>query len=96
MSEAKEEQTEQIRESRLVWTGFIGSVVMGLCCVTPMLVVPLGLLGLSAWTGYLDDVLLSALAVFIGITVYGLYRECRVRPWSCCDKQQTRDVSDGG
>ncbi|MEP6601958.1 MAG: mercury resistance system transport protein MerF [Nitrospirota bacterium] len=70
---------EQKRQSRLVWAGLIGSVVVGLCCVTPILVALLGLLGLGALTGYLDDVLLSALAVFVGVTVYGLYRERRPR-----------------
>ena len=91
-----EERTGEQRESRLVWAGLIGSVVLGLCCLTSILVAPLGLLGLAGLIGYLDDVLLSALAVVVGVTVYGLYRKRRMRQWSCCDKQQTRDLSDRG
>ncbi|MBA2252392.1 MAG: mercury resistance system transport protein MerF [Nitrospirales bacterium] len=78
---------EQKRQSRLVWAGLIGSVIVGLCCFIPMLVALLGLLGLAALTGYVDCVLLTALAVFVGVRVYGLYRERRPRQWSYCDEQ---------
>jgi mercuric ion transport protein len=78
---------EQKRQSRLVWAWRIGSVIVGLCCFTPMLVALLGLRGLAALTGYVDGVLLSALAVFVAVTGYGLYRERRPRQRSCCDEQ---------
>ncbi len=39
---------------RLMRTGIVGSVICGLGCVTPIFVVALGAVGLSAMTGYLD------------------------------------------
>lgn len=47
----------------------IGTVLVALCCFTPLLVVVLGTIGLSAFTSYLDYVLLPALVVMIVITV---------------------------
>ena len=47
---------------------------MALCCFTPLLVVLLGAVGLSAWLGWLDFVLLPALALFLCITAYALIR----------------------
>ncbi|MBL4692042.1 MAG: mercury resistance system transport protein MerF [Magnetovibrio sp.] len=53
-------------------TGLIGSGVLAVCCFTPFLVIVLGGVGLSAWLGWLDYVLLPALAIFMGVAVYGL------------------------
>ena len=47
----------------LVKTGIIGAVIAALCCATPVLVILLGAVGMSALTGYLDYVLLPALAL---------------------------------
>jgi mercuric ion transport protein len=58
-------------------TGIIGSVVTAICCATPILVLALGAFGLSAWLGWVDYVLLPMLAVFIGMTAYGLWRRRR-------------------
>jgi len=55
--------------------GIIGTVIAALCCFTPILVVLLGLVGLSALTGYLDYVLLPALGFFAVLTVYALVRK---------------------
>lgn len=44
------------------------------CCFTPVLVLALGAVGLSAWLGWLDAVLIPLLAAFIGLTAYGLVR----------------------
>jgi mercuric ion transport protein len=44
------------------------------CCFTPVLVVALGVLGISAAVGWLDYVLLPAFSVFAGTTVYALVR----------------------
>jgi len=41
-----------------------------LCCFTPVLVLLLGVVGLSGLVGYLDFVLLPALAAFVGIVAY--------------------------
>jgi len=61
-------------QDKLLWTGATGSVIAAICCFTPLLVVLLGALGLSAWLGWLDNLLLPALALFLGITVYALAR----------------------
>jgi mercuric ion transport protein len=45
-----------------------GTAVVALCCFTPLLVLVLGLVGLSAVTPYLDYVLFPALAVLLGVT----------------------------
>ena len=63
----------------LVKTGIIGVVVAAVCCATPVLVILLGAVGLSALTGYLDYVLLPALALCIGLIGFGLYRQRRSR-----------------
>ena len=61
-------------KDRLLSTGVIGTVVAALCCFTPILVWLLAGIGLSAAIAYLDMVLLPALAVFIAITGYALWR----------------------
>ena len=66
----------------LLKTGVAGSVVAALCCATPVLVILFGVLGLSAWVGWLDYVLIPALLVFIGITIYALRR--RHEEAACC------------
>ena len=58
----------------LLRTGIAGSVVAALCCATPILVILFGVLGLSAWAGWLDYVLIPALVVFVGVTIYALLR----------------------
>lgn len=63
---------------RLLRVGITGTVIAALCCFTPILVVLLGVVGLSALAWWLDFVLLPALAVFAGITVYALWRRRRM------------------
>jgi len=57
--------------------GIIGTVIAALCCFTPILVILLAAVGLSWAVGYLDYVLLPALFVFIGLTIYALWRRQR-------------------
>ncbi len=64
-------------DRRLLKIGIVGTVVAALCCFTPVLVVLLGAVGLSAVLGWLDYVLLPALAIFIGIVAYALVRQRR-------------------
>ena len=66
-------------DKMLLRTGIIGAVVTALCCVTPMLVIPLAAIGLSAWVGWLDYVLFPALALFLGLTIYAIVRMRRRR-----------------
>lgn len=58
----------------LLGAGLIGTAIAALCCFTPILVVLVGLIGLSAMVGYLDYVLLPALAFFVGLTIYAVWR----------------------
>ena len=58
--------------------GIVGTVIVALCCFTPLLVVLLGIVGLSAVTGYLDYVLLPALFFFIGLTIYAFRQHRKI------------------
>ena len=63
--------------SNLLKFGVIGSIITAICCFTPVLVVLLGAVGFSSLTGYLDVVLLPALAIFLAITGYALWKRSR-------------------
>lgn len=58
----------------ILTTGIIGTVIAALCCFTPVLVILFGVVGLSAIVGYLDYILLPALAFFVLLTIYALWR----------------------
>lgn len=58
----------------LLKVGLIGTAITALCCFTPILVILLGAVGLSALLGTLDYVLLPALIIFAGIFIYALLR----------------------
>ncbi|MSO92126.1 MAG: mercury resistance system transport protein MerF [Rhodospirillales bacterium] len=58
----------------LLRTGVIGTAIAALCCFTPILVVLLTAVGLSAAIGWLDYVLFPALAMFLGLAVYAFLR----------------------
>jgi mercuric ion transport protein len=66
-----------MNDRNLLKVGIIGTVIAALCCFTPILVILLGVVGLSTLVGWLDIVLLPALALFAGITVYALWRKQR-------------------
>ena len=59
---------------------FIGVVLSGVACVTPLIVIGLGAIGLGAWTDRLDMVLLAALMVFVGIAFYRHRVACQRAP----------------
>lgn len=63
--------------SKLLKIGITGSIIAAICCFTPFLVVLLGALGLSAWLGWLDIVLLPALVIFLAITGYALWKRSK-------------------
>ncbi|WP_029131833.1 mercury resistance system transport protein MerF [Sedimenticola selenatireducens] len=75
----------------LLRVGVIGTVVAALCCFTPVLIVLLGVVGLSAISGYLDYVLLPALALFLGLTIYAVWR--RRQAEECCTPAHKGDES---
>lgn len=53
-----------------------GTGLVALCCFTPILVILLGAVGLSAFTPYLDFVLLPALVIMIVLSIIS-YRRWR-------------------
>jgi mercuric ion transport protein len=61
----------------LLKTGIAGTIVAAVCCFTPLLVILLGVVGFSAAVGWLDYVLLPALAFFVGLTLFALWRKRR-------------------
>lgn len=70
------------KNSTLLKLGIGGTIIVALCCFTPILLILLGVVGLSALTGYLDYVLLPSLMVFVGITIYALQK--RRLAQACC------------
>jgi mercuric ion transport protein len=65
------------KATTLLKTGIIGSIIAALCCFTPVLVILFGAVGLSSLVGYLDFVLLPALALFVCITIYAMARKSK-------------------
>jgi mercuric ion transport protein len=79
--------------------GIVGTVIAALCCFTPVLAILLGTVGFSWAVGYLDYVLLPALAFFVGLTVYAVWKQQKnVRAGVACDdktsanSQQSKEV----
>lgn len=73
-----------MNDATLIKTGAIGAVVAAICCATPVLVIGLGAIGLSAWAGYLDYVLLPVLGFCLGMVGYGFYRRHQ-KAVACCE-----------
>ncbi len=63
-----------MNDRKLIGFGVVGTVIAALCCFTPLLVVGVTVVGLSAIAGWLDFVLYPALFFFIGLTVYAVRR----------------------
>ena len=66
-----------MNDRKLFRIGVGGALVAAVCCFTPLLVVILGAVGLSAWLGWLDYVLLPALALFLALTAYAIAQRRR-------------------
>ncbi|MBT3352848.1 MAG: mercury resistance system transport protein MerF [Nitrospinaceae bacterium] len=62
-----------MKENSFFKVGLVGSVVMAICCFTPVLVLLFGVLGLSAFVYLLDMVLIPMLLFFVGVLAYGVY-----------------------
>jgi mercuric ion transport protein len=63
-----------VKDQTLLRTGIIGTALVAICCFTPVLVLLVTAVGLSAIVGWLDYVLFPALLAFVAITVYALAR----------------------
>ena len=66
-----------MNHARLLKTGLIGSIIAALCCFTPVLAVLLGAVGLGWFVGYLDDVLVPVMAIFLGLVGYAIWRNAK-------------------
>lgn len=60
-----------MKNATILKTGIAGAIIAALCCATPALVILLGAVGLSAWLGWIDYVLLPAFVIFLALTAYG-------------------------
>ena len=63
-----------MQPKRTLLASLVGTILVAVCCFTPILVVLLGAIGLGAWVGYLDYILLPALGVLLGLTVLSYWR----------------------
>jgi mercuric ion transport protein len=57
-----------------IYTALAGTVLVALCCFTPILVITLGAVGLAVLNPYLDYVLLPGLVLMIIVTVISYIR----------------------
>ncbi len=60
---------KKISPKKYFYMALAGTIVTAICCFTPILVGLFAVVGLSAFTPYLDYVLFPALAIFIVLTV---------------------------
>jgi mercuric ion transport protein len=68
-----------MRDRTLITTGAVGAVLAALCCLTPLLAILFGAVGLTAWLAKADYVLMPALILCVALIAFGLYRG-RTRP----------------
>ena len=66
-----------MKENGLFKTGLLAAVIVAICCFTPVLVIGLGAIGLSAWVAGLDYVLYPALALALAVMGLGAYLKWR-------------------
>jgi mercuric ion transport protein len=57
-----------------IYAALAGTVLVALCCFTPILVITLGTVGLAVLTPYLDYVLLPGLVLMIIVTIISYIR----------------------
>lgn len=62
-----------MNDKSMMKAGLLGSLVAAVCCFTPLLVVMLAGVGLSAITGWLDYVLFPILFASLGLVAQALY-----------------------
>ena len=61
-----------MRDRTLITTGAIGAVLAAICCLTPLLVVVFGAVGLTAWLAKADYVLIPALILCLALVACSL------------------------
>jgi len=70
-----------------LYASITGTIIVLICCFTPVLVVTIGAIGLGTLTPYLDYILFPALAVMIIVTVLA-YRKYK----KGCDTSSVEDI----
>ena len=65
-------QNEQ--SNKLLTTGVLGALIAALCCFTPLLVIGLTGVGLSALVGGIDYVVFPIMFASLGLVAYALYQ----------------------
>jgi len=78
-----------MKNATLLKTGIVGSAIAALCCFTPLLVTLFGAIGLATWVGHLDSVLVSALFLFLALTIYAFLKKDKD---DCCKTDQHGDA----
>ncbi len=63
------------RGRALIATGAAGIAIAAICCATPLLVIALGTIGLTAWLASADYVLATIFAASLGLIGLGFYRQ---------------------
>ena len=63
-----------MRDRALIATSAVGAAFAALCCMTPLLAIAFGAVGLTAWLAKADYVLIPALIICLGLNGVGLYR----------------------
>ena len=62
---------------KLIRIGITGSVLTGICCFTPILVVIFSMLGVLTWLKWAGHVLFPMLGGFVVLTIYAIERRRR-------------------
>ena len=68
------------QNARLIGTGLAGAALSMMCCFTPVLIVVLSALELTAFVTKLDYVLVPLLATSIAVVIFALVRRRRSCP----------------
>ena len=64
-----------VLKDKQVRIGGIGAIVAFLACMTPMILVPMALIGVGAWFDPLDTYLLvPGMVLFFAVLLHGIYR----------------------
>jgi len=74
------------QNTKLIGTGAVGAALSLLCCVTPVLAVLLGALGLTAFVAKLDYVLVPVFVASVALIIFALVR----RRQSCARKPRSQ------
>jgi mercuric ion transport protein len=75
-SRGKQRYSQSGETTKLIGTGMTGALVS----IMPVLVVLLGALGLTAWIGKLDYVLIPVFVAAIGLVIFAVVRRKRACP----------------